>query len=485
MKRVTKKILIQMIRVFFFLICCLLPLKANADSVEQYPAAIHIQTNWSSGSVTSEQVIDIAQDLNISIVMFAESALRRWEYTLLPEFGPLIRKSVEEPSVFRMGVKKYFKKVRSLQKKNPNMVLFPGVEAAPYYYWEGNPFEGDLTLRGWHKHLLVFGLEDVKKMESLPIASNPKSRIWKWGNIFWLWPLFTFFFGAWLFSLNTRKQYLKQAGGVIILLSFIPMAMNFPFKDHCFSPMKPNAGVDPYQKFIDAARQKGGLIFWAHPEAGLKTHISDKVSVRTDPYPKMLLQTKDYHGFSIFYEGYREVGGIEGVWDKVLMEYLLGKRKYPVWAIGEIDFHQIKSAIPKKLNEVETVFWLKDLKKRDILTAMKKGSMYARRSTDKGRIRLSRFELISDKGESVKSGETLRVVDKKVTLKVGLENELKGTEAVTVQILKNGKLWKEVEGTLPLQIEVEDEVVGRAYYRLFIKGRYPLLLASNPIFIDN
>jgi hypothetical protein len=62
------------------------------------------------------------------------------------------------------------------------------------------------------------------------------------------------------------------------------------------------------------------------------------VAYETSPYHHLLLETKDYDGFAIFWSGDREAGGIGGAWDTALGEYARGERERPVWVVGELDW---------------------------------------------------------------------------------------------------------------------------------------------------
>ncbi len=477
----------------FWLVFFLFPAAAFSETLEQYPAVIHIHTTTSSGEVSEEKILEIARSEKVPILIFTDSLLRKWEYTLWPELGPLIRKKEEQPSILKMGASSYLSKMARLQKQNSDMLIFSSLEAPPYYYWEGNPFHKNLVLKNWNRHLLVLGLDRAKQINMLPVTSNPGSFKWKWGSLTWLWPLLLFYFGWRLFFYKKEVVFShvtiasrphKKMGIFLMIFSLIPFGINFPFKDHRFSPMrKVSNDILPYQYFINDVLKKGGLVFWAHPEAKVDMDVSDKASVQTLPYPEMLLKTFGYHGFGFFYEGYRTVGGIGGVWDQVLMQYLNKERSAPVWAIGEVDFHEIENVIPKKLNDVETVVWLKSFNKEEVLQALREGKMYVRWSSKNGRLKLTQFELQSENGVTAQSGQTLKK-SSKVKFIAAIENQNNQPATVTVRVIKNGALWKELQTNLPTQIEFEDEIASPTYYRLFIEGQYPLFLTTNPIFVE-
>ena len=67
------------------------------------------------------------------------------------------------------------------------MILIPGVESAPFYYWHGMPFSGKFEMLGWHQHLLALGIDKAETLEYLPIIGNDKGLRKGW-DIVSLWP---------------------------------------------------------------------------------------------------------------------------------------------------------------------------------------------------------------------------------------------------------------------------------------------------------
>jgi len=60
-------------------------------------------------------------------------------------------------------------------------------------------------------------------------------------------------------------------------------------------------GALPYQDFIDYVNGRGGLVFWAHPEAEY-TLEANGVKFETKKHADALTETKNYTGFCVFYE---------------------------------------------------------------------------------------------------------------------------------------------------------------------------------------
>jgi len=79
------------------------------------------------------------------------------------------------------------------------------------------------------------------------------------------------------------------------------------------------------------------MVFWAHPEAA-NIDKSGHVAIETPEHTGLLLKTTGYTGFCIFYEGFKKVGNVSGLWDMLLTEYCRGYRAMPVWAIAGLAY---------------------------------------------------------------------------------------------------------------------------------------------------
>jgi len=97
----------------------------------------------------------------------------------------------------------------------------------------------------------------------------------------------------------------RIAGILILLAGLVFLFNNFPFRCSKFSQYEGSLGIKPYQHFIDYVRDRGGLTFWAHPEARNYQRIGI-ISTETSEHTSDLLQADNYSGFAIFYEGYKD-----------------------------------------------------------------------------------------------------------------------------------------------------------------------------------
>ncbi|HEX9780863.1 MAG TPA: hypothetical protein VGB20_06595 [bacterium] len=238
--------------------------------------AAHLHTTVSGGTQSPDAVAALAKSAGLDAVLITDSALRRWEYGLWPLRG-LLKRVVEEPSVLRLGAAKYLAKIDAADRAHPDLLILPGMEAAPSYYWRRSPLERDGALvLGWHRHLLVFGIDDARSLRRLPLRET--------------------------------------------------------------DPYHEDRDAAPFQRLIDAVSGAGGLVFWAHPAAANRGRAGG-VRYATEPYPHLLELTDGYHGFGVADLAALSLTSPGGAWDRVLTEYCRGGRRSPAWILGELDWH--------------------------------------------------------------------------------------------------------------------------------------------------
>ena len=144
-----------------------------AEELIQAPAIIHMRSTISDGKYSIPEIIRIAKQNNIKIVVITDRDLMRWEYGLWP-LRNIIKMVINDNSVFKYGIGRYLNELENMQKENPDLLLIPGVESAPFYYWHGSVFNNSLKLSDWHKSILVIGLEKITDYTNLPIIGNKR-----------------------------------------------------------------------------------------------------------------------------------------------------------------------------------------------------------------------------------------------------------------------------------------------------------------------
>ncbi|MDI6733619.1 MAG: hypothetical protein QME51_06575 [Planctomycetota bacterium] len=474
----------------------------NQEDVEfsHIAGAIHLQTPASGGKRTIADYINLARRHEIGILVITDHDTQKYEYGLWP-LRWLIKKTVDEPSVFRYGLEKYFAVLSQAHSISDDVLIIDGVESTPFYYWSGSYFKDNLTINDRGKHILVIGLNDIEAYKNLPLIGNGKSR---------------------------------------------------------FNQYQSNQGYAPYQDLIDYVRKKGGLTFWAHPEARQSLRKGN-ISVNTLPYPESLKATTNYTGFGVLWEGYQQIGLPGGYWDEVLREYSEGRRDKPVWAIGELDDYG-----DKEIDKVLTIFLLPKGKEKSYLAAidaLRTGKTYTilkakdsppmmleeffvypvrsksrlggtavptlsertsngaysgeelvTSSTPRIRVKISYKStlfgqsslLIGAGGRPAEAGQTPAPLSRLVSALASLKRERSGEAEralergerlrregkrimATLKIIRMGKVIKEVNQPLPLSVDFKDDYIPRKgeriCYRIEVTDEKGGKLISNPIFI--
>ena len=294
---------------------------ASAGELFQAPAVIQIASTVSDGKYSLEEIVRTARENGVKIIVLGERDFMRWEYGLWP-FRGLIKKTVKSNSLSAYGIERYLKEIELLRKENPDMLIIPGVESAPFYFWEGSPWRKNLKIKNWHKHMLIVGLEKKEDYEFIPSLSNP-------------------------LGLRESFRYDQYHGDL---------------------------GPKPYQNLIDYVNQRNGLIYWAHPEAGNISSRGD-IGIETKGYSADLGRTYGYTGFTVFYDGYEKTARPGLIWDGLLKEYCAGIRTQPVWAIGGLGFDQ-GGELSAAIKDLRVVLLLSEWSQEAVLTALREGRNY-------------------------------------------------------------------------------------------------------------
>lgn len=478
-----------------FTICFCAVSACFGEELLQVPAVVGISSTVSDGEYSLEDIVSAAKDAGFKAVMLTDRDSMRWEYGVWP-LRRMIGKAVEDSSISTYGVQRYVECVGRVQKENPDIVLFAGVESAPYYRWEGNPLSGAFGLTDWHKHIISLGLENPRDLEGLPVAGNRRGLFLPGSlkDVFLFWPV-VFLVAAVLCFTKRCSDYRDQrgkqlapysrifrfVGALLAVIGLVFFLNNFPFRKQKFDQYsQKDMGVFPYQNYIDYVASRGGMSFWAHPEASNRGTYG-KVKVETDEYSRDLLRTSGYTGFGIFHEGYNLIGRPAGLWDELLRRYCRKERKEPVWAMGMLCFDS--GDLQKTLLGLRTVILSRSLAKADILKSMKEGKMYVINGADSSAFVLETFTVRdANTGNSAGMGEELVLLAPVIEARGGFTD---GREAgLTVRLIKNGSIIKSFPLRSPFNLEYIDEnpFIGKGFYRLEISGD-GILCVTNPIFV--
>ena len=298
-------------------------LLASADTIFagfiQLDGIVDVKTRFSRGCSTLQEVAEEARSKGVDAVIFGDQARDAVEYGIVP-LERIIRKRNESPSILAMGAPAYIAEINDNDKQFEETLLISGAEVAPFYYWTGNVFSGNLVANNLGKHLFIVGFDTPEVYEQLPILDSNFSTRYATHYQQYFGGCVVFFL---LFLVAFLKGYKKKLTRLIAGIMFLLVLNNIPFRSSPFSQYKGDLGVQPYQELIDYVNSNGGLVFWNHMEAPNEIKQKGRFSYKTEPYPKDLMLTSGYTGFQSVADS--PVMQIEPgkEWDNVLGEYSL------------------------------------------------------------------------------------------------------------------------------------------------------------------
>ena len=464
-----------------------------AEGFDRLPAVLHLHSDLSTGDFPLEQLAAMAEKQGIGALLLAENYLLRVEYGL-PPFRALTRAVREERSVLAEGVDGYLARVSRVRASNPRVLIVPGVEVLPHYFWSGSPLALDMTVHNTQKNLLVFGITDAATLRSLPVTGSPVAGGYGWTSVLDALPGVLVIPGVYM--LTRKRRSLKRVGRVVVVVQrrrwlaggllcgvgVLALARGWPFTTDPYPPYR-DLGLTPHQELIDYVNRAGGVSVWSFPEArdeGEQWIGPIRVAWRTAPYPDDLLRTARYTAFGAVYEDTTRVEQPGGVWDRLLGQFASGDRSRPAWGIGESGFHGFSAG--KDLGTVRTVFLVEDRSEGAVLRALKSGRMYAVQREREAELVLAEFSARAGAATAV-TGETLRAGEATpIEISVAVEATGGPSRETRVTLVRNGAVVAVWTGPTPIRAVHRDTFDGApAFYRLDVRS--PGRLLSNPIFV--
>jgi hypothetical protein len=462
-----------------------------AAALERVRGVVHVHSELSTGDFSLEALVGLAERQGIGALLLAENYRLRVEYGL-PPFRALTRVTREERSVGE----KYLGRVAEVQRRLPHVVLVPGVEVVPHYYWTGSPAALDLTVHDLQKNLLVFGVTDPAALRTLPLPGHARGDGFTVQSVADALPVVLLLPGL---ALLARRRPIRRRlgrgavvvvqrrawllGGALCLVGIVALVRGWPFVGDRY-PTWQAAGVAPYQALIDRVEQLGGVSVWSFPEArdvGEQYYGPVRVGWRTDPYADDLLKTSRYTAFGAVYEDTSTFERPGGGWDRLLAEYARGERRRPAWAVAESGFHGL--AAGKQVGPLQTVFLVEERSAAGVLDALRRGRMYAVQRTPELGFDVVQFSA-SAGSASAGAGETLQArAGTPVELIVAVEASDGRAHDVRVAIVRNGVVATVERGATPLRAVHRETSDGTPLVlRAEVRGTRQRVV-SNPIFV--
>jgi hypothetical protein len=426
-------------------------------------------------------VAEIARQRSVDVVLYTDLIRNSLEYGITP-FERIFRKKEEMASILTSSATGYLSEIQTVNSKIPDVLLIPGMEANPFYYWTGSVFKDDLVAHDFEKRLWAFGLENPIDYEHTPILNSNFSKKVSGSISPWFAGGLALFLAC--VFMAARDIYRKPSAGLAIV--FLLITFNYhPFQSSSFDQYHGSQGIYPYQKWIDHVNSAGGLTFWSGVSAPNGMRKIGSIQLETMPYPEDLVLSKNATGFeSISFDASAQINsGME--WDHILREYTIDKREKPLWGLGGNPI-TCDGENGQTLGQTRTIVLARERSQQAILDAMKAGRMYAVRQIDENRLSLDDFKLLDrNTGRIATLGEELALEDYP-ELRGSIRSLKGGEKSAIVTIIRNGTIIKEETVPLPYQFSWQDKEVekrGRSYYRVNVSVGDTEYLSSNPIFV--
>ena len=455
---------------------------------------VHVHSDLSTGDFSLEGLVGLADQQGIGALLLAENFLARVDYSL-PPFRALTRVSRGERGVGGDPAG-YLARVAEVKARLPHVLLIPGVEVVPHYFWTGSPVALDMTVHDVQKNLLVFGLTDARALAALPVAGNAPGGAYTLQSLLDALPVLLLVPGVILLvrrrAVRTRlgrgafvvvRRRNWGLGLVLCALGAAALVRGWPFTGDGMSPGR-DLGVAPYQALIDHVEKAGGATVWSLPEArdsGEQYVGPVRVSWLTEPYADALLRTFRYTAFGAVYEDTSTFEQPGGGWDRLLGEYVRGERSRPAWALAESAFHGHTAG--KKVGPVHTVFLATEKSEAAVLDALRRGRMYAVQRTKDVGFDLTEFSATAGT-VTAGMGETLSAAPgTPVEVRIAVDATAGGRHDVRVTLVSNGTLEALERGATPFRAvrRVSAEAMPLVL-RVEARGAHQRVL-SNPIFV--
>jgi hypothetical protein len=448
----------------------------------QITGLIDTRTTFSDGALSVEGLARLATERGFDALVINDHDRMAMAYGQFP-LQHILRKKKERNGIHRSGVESYLDAIRHARKTFPNLILVPGCESTPYYYWTGSYFQGDLTANDHEKRLLAIGLERADDYRDMPVIHNRPSARYI-GKFLPQIILFSTLLALGIF-LATRHGRRRIAGIALSTLSALLLVNTAPFRSSPYDQYMGGQGIAPYQLYIDYVESAGGLTFWNYPETRSGVRKFGPIHLNTPPYPDVLQEAKRYTGFAAIYGDTITVTEPGRQWDQVLLDYCRGRRNRPVWGISTADFHEEKGA-GEMLGNFPTVFLVREKSTAALLAAMRLGRMYAVRGRYPQRLVLDRFTVSgADSATEATMGETISL-DGRPRIHARISINDAPNAKIHVRIVRDGKVVHEVTDTMPLDISFEGSrgrTGEQSFYRVMAEGRKAGRLVSNPVFV--
>lgn len=376
------------------------PFQTTIESLGELPVSsrvlLDVRSDHSDGKHDMDMLAKLAEKRAIDTLVFGEHD----RYTIrlgLDPFAHLIGISQEHPSLYDTGLAEWFADLKRTQNLHPGLHIMAATESTSGYHWSGIPFK-DLTLHDAERHIIALGVERPEQIEALPSYDLRNIK----GNFnlslaFWI----TLFFVLLILLLRKRKRSVA----LLLTASFIVFLSLWMLQKT----------VDPDVDFIETAEEQGLFTIWTHP--GTLSGVRDGpmgVKLDTPPYNRRVFEVPTADAFAAVYGDTDNNTVPGGMWDRFMMDYMLGYRPDPIWAVSAGDYHE-EGMAGEYLGNYPMDVWSDGEGSIAVLEALRKGhntSWFMKKDLN---VRMSVLFAEDAKGKRMLPGDVARV-DPKLNL---------------------------------------------------------------------
>ncbi|MBK5281431.1 MAG: hypothetical protein JJE16_05030, partial [Nitrospiraceae bacterium] len=221
----------RLMLLFMIVVACLPGHVARAqasDDRQQLLATVHVHSTASTGELTIEALALRAEQLGLDVLILSDNFSLRYEYGLWPLPG-LLKHQVSFPSVLEYGIERYLDEIAAAQSRHSKLIIVPGVEVAPYYYWTGSLVGRTLTMHNAQRNLLALGLTRPEDYRSLPVSGNPGSYTFDWRGVVNGAPMLLVVPAVWLWRplrRRTDRRSLRRTVACILIVLAVALVAN-------------------------------------------------------------------------------------------------------------------------------------------------------------------------------------------------------------------------------------------------------------------
>jgi hypothetical protein len=486
----------------------LTPLLLIANS-QWRSGVIRIESDVSTGRNSFEEITQMAREKGLDFITFTDQFNVKVEYGLRP-FPHVLKFNKTRKSINSYGIKKYIEEIHNLNEKYPDIVLIPGADLAPFYYWDGSFISGDLKCKRYSEQLTLIGSASSDFYKNLPVIHNDRFIFNKY-ILIKLLPILLAVLGIYMVlfrhlgikpgekTASPRIAKQRLLVGIILIFTGILWTLNNRPFVHCYPyDQYKDYGILPFSylaNYINHSNEKEKVaIFWSAPGASMKHKIFG-VELITQPYWRDVKDVDGFNGFAAIY-GDALTAHLPGEeWDKMLLQHITGKRKSKPVTMGEIDYHGKK----RRLDLIKTMVYTNDLTEKSIITALKRGNSYSYFHKGNFTITLNDIYMQGEENkEKCIPGETITDRTGKFHIKLSGKIEPDPYDApvqaeriprikpAVITVVVNGKATafesltaKDFNLDIPVTIP---EKTSRGYVRIIINSPSTGLIVINPFF---